>query len=93
VYLLSGLVVIIVFGFYVDLENVKYNKELFIIESQASFMSQIPLTKMSVVLQEKIKHNIHENDNPILNNNEILSFFTNISIFDVDNEVDDIHAT
>jgi len=67
----------------VDLENVGYIEESFIMAYQAKqvFYVTDPTNKQwSVVLHGRIMHGTHENDDLILNISEIPSFTTNMSL-------------
>ncbi|XP_068472457.1 uncharacterized protein [Phaseolus vulgaris] len=80
----------------VDLEKVGYIEEPFIMASQAKqvfYVTDLTNKRWSVVLHGRIMHGTHENDNLTFDISETPSFSTNMPTLNVDNEVDDVHAT
>ena len=80
----------------VDLEKVGYIEEPFIMASQAKqvfYVTDLTNKRWLVVLHGRIMHDTHENDNLTFDISETPSFSTNMPTLNVDNEVDDVHAT
>ncbi|XP_045791196.1 uncharacterized protein LOC123885901 [Trifolium pratense] len=80
----------------VDLSNLAYTDEPFIMASQAKQVFYVkdpsPNSRWSVVLQEKNVQGSDENQDVILDISETLPFSTNVPTFVEENEEDDVQA-